>query len=242
MRIENIWAIIAGAGVGSRFGGSIPKQYAHLDGKTVAYHSIQRLIDTNLFEKIIIVLDRNDCWFKSISLPKKSNIEIVYGGNSRAKSVRNGLLSLGNIARPNDWILVHDIVRPLVTTDSIERLFSEVSEQDVAAILASSIDQTIKKTFNKNDSEKKMIIDRTLDRNKLWAAQTPQIVRYEILCKALDKTLQSGMDVTDEAMAVEKIGEQVVLVSNTSSNIKITTQDDMSLAEYLYFKSKKSLS
>ena len=238
---KNIWAIIAGAGVGNRFGGNIPKQYTLLNGKPIAQHSIERLIDTNLFKKIIIVLDKNDKWFKSLSLPTNVNIEIVFGGDSRAESVRNGLLSLDNLASPDDWILVHDIVRPLVTIDSIQRLLNEVSDEDVAAILASDVNQTIKKTFNEGFLNKKVVVDKTLDRSKLWAAQTPQIIRYKILCSALDQAFKSGINVTDEAMAVEEIGEEVLIVKNTSSNIKITTQDDMALAEFLYSKNHEGL-
>ena len=239
---EDIWAIVPGAGIGKRFGGSFPKQYVNLNGKPIAQHSIERLIDANLFKKIIVVLDENDTWFESITLPSYADIEIVFGGDSRAQSVRNGLFSLESHAMPNDWVLIHDIVRPLITTAAIKKLFSEVSKKDVAAILATRINQTVKKTFNDAGLDKNIIIDKTLNRSRLWEAQTPQIVRYEVLCNALDGCSKSGIDVTDESMAVEEIGKDVLLIENSPSNIKITTQDDMLLAEFFSLREFKDLS
>ena len=239
---EDIWAIVPGAGIGKRFGGSFPKQYVNLNGKPIAQHSIERLIDANLFKKIIVVLDENDTWFESITLPSYADIEIVFGGDSRAQSVRNGLFSLECHAMPNDWVLIHDIVRPLITTAAIKKLFSEVSKKDVAAILATRINQTVKKTFNDAGLDKNIIIDKTLNRSRLWEAQTPQIVRYEVLCNALDGCSKSGIDVTDESMAVEEIGKDVLLIENSPSNIKITTQDDMLLAEFFSLREFKDLS
>ena len=91
-------------------------------------------------------------------------------------------------------------------------------------------------------TDKNIIIDTTLNRSRLWEAQTPQIVRYEVLCNALDSCSKSGIDVTDESMAVEEIGKDVLLIENTSSNIKITTQDDMLLAEFFSLREFKDLS
>jgi 2-C-methyl-D-erythritol 4-phosphate cytidylyltransferase len=240
-----IWAVVPAAGIGTRFAADRPKQYLSLAGQLIAERSLNTLESSGLFAAIIVAVNPVDNHFNLLPAAALSLVERVDGGASRAESVLNGLKALSSRAQKDDWVMVHDIARPLVTVASLQRLRDAVSDTDVAAILAAPIYDTIKQVAvaeldsqaKKTDSQAKKTnclptITATLDRRQLWAAQTPQMVRYGLLCDALNQALALGDAVTDEASAVERLGADVVVVENTQQNIKITTADDLQMATF----------
>lgn len=245
MSQPTIWAVVPAAGIGTRFAADRPKQYLSLAGQLIAERSLNTLESSGLFAAIIVAVNPVDNHFNLLPAAALPLVERVDGGTSRAESVLNGLKALSSRAQKDDWVMVHDIARPLVTVASLQRLRDAVSDTDVAAILAAPIYDTIKQVAvaeldsqaKKTDSQAKKTnclptITATLDRRQLWAAQTPQMVRYGLLCDALNQALALGDAVTDEASAVERLGADVVVVENTQQNIKITTADDLQMATF----------
>lgn len=252
MSQPTIWAVVPAAGIGTRFAADRPKQYLSLAGQLIAERSLNTLESSGLFAAIIVAINPVDNHFNLLPAAALPLVERVDGGTSRAESVLNGLKALSSRAQKDDWVMVHDIARPLVTVASLQRLRDAVSDTDVAAILAAPIYDTIKQVAvaeldsqaKKTDSQAKKTdshakkknclptITATLDRRQLWAAQTPQMVRYGLLCDALNQALALGDAVTDEASAVERLGADVVVVENTQQNIKITTADDLQMATF----------
>ncbi len=234
-----VWAVVPAAGNGSRFGASKPKQYLSLQGQPIAQRSLQTLQQSDLFSAIIVAVNPTDRYFDELPIVNQSAIERVAGGDSRAESVLNGLRALSGRARPNDWVMVHDIARPLVSVESLQRLLAEVVNRASSidgAVLATPVYDTVKQvSLNTADNYSRVtapLIEQTLDRNQLWAAQTPQLFRYQQLLAALGDAIAAGHSVTDEASAMEWVGARVTVVSNTARNIKITTADDLQLAEF----------
>ena len=232
MSQSTIWAVVPGAGTGRRMGASLPKQYLSLAGQTIAQRTLSQLVTADLFSKIIIALADDDHYFLDLPIAESAQIETVKGGASRAASVVNGLHALADYAAADDWVLVHDIARPLITVEAMNKLVNAVGPQDVAAILAARIHDTVKRSGIYNSAPEALpIVEKTLDRRRLWLAQTPQMVRYSLLVEALTQA-EKQQEVTDEASAVEFLGRPVLLVENTQQNIKITTAEDLRLAEY----------
>ena len=238
MSQPSIWAVVPAAGIGTRFAADRPKQYLPLAGQLIAERSLNTLESSGLFTAIVVAVNPLDSYFNLLPAAALPLVERVDGGASRAESVLNGLKALSSRAKKDDWVMVHDIARPLVTVASLQRLREAVTDTDVAAILAAPIYDTIKQVaVAELDSQAKKTdglptITATLDRRQLWAAQTPQMVRYGLLCDALNQALALGDAVTDEASAVERLGADVAVVENTQQNIKITTADDLQMATF----------
>lgn len=237
MSQPSIWAVVPAAGIGTRFAADRPKQYLSLAGQLIAERSLNTLESSDLFAAIIVAVNPVDSYFNQLAVAALPLIERVDGGDSRAESVLNGLKALSSRAKKDDWVMVHDIARPLVTVASLHRLRDAVSDTDVAAILAAPIYDTIKQVAVPDNEVKKNaglpVVQATLDRRQLWVAQTPQMVRYGLLYEALSQALAADDNaVTDEASAVERLGADVVVVENTQKNIKITTADDLQMAAF----------
>ena len=148
------------------------------------------------------------------------------GGASRAESVLNGIRSIEAEVNDQDWILVHDAARPLITHELINRLIGGVSEECDGGILAVRAVDTIKSTADT------MKISNTLDRNKHWLAQTPQMFRKSILVRALEE-VKDLSQITDESSAVEALGMRPTIVESEPSNIKVTYAQDLNYASLL---------
>lgn len=237
-----VWAVVPAAGIGKRYGADKPKQYLDLAGYSVAERTLNTLVGAALFESIVVVLSASDNYFDQLeftcNIPSGADasgaaqpalIERAVGGESRAQSVLNGLLTLNGRAKPNDWIMVHDIARPLVSHASLRQLLAVAIENDCGAILAARVHDTTKQVASGLSSP---TIESTLDRSRLWSAQTPQIFRYGLLLDALSQAIDVAAAITDEASAVERLGVKVLVVENSRHNIKITTLEDMQMAAF----------
>lgn len=213
------FGLIPAAGRGERIGGSLPKQYVALGGKTMLEHAIDALAREARIARIVVVVAPEDRRWQA--LPKQERVRFVaQGGASRAQSVRNGLQAIE--AAPRDWILVHDAARPCLSADELTRLLDMVDDDDVGGLLALPVADTLKRS----DGER---VIATVERADLWRALTPQMFRADVLGRALaqDRDLAA---VTDEASAVEALGLQPRLVPGASANIKVTLGEDWPLA------------
>ena len=155
----------------------------------------------------------------------------MWGGDSRSESVQSALAQL-NIGA-DDWVLIHDAVRPLVTKQDLHDLISKLQFHPVGGLLATPVFDTVKRA----DNERQVL--QTEDREGLWLAQTPQMFRYRKLCDALDKN-GGDASITDESMALEKAGYSVRLIEGSRTNFKITCPEDLQLAELILSGSSTS--
>ncbi len=221
MTRDRIGAVIAAAGESQRMGG-VDKMFALLGGKPVlawAVDAFQRC--PSVHQVVVVVSQQNiEATQKLVAEQGWSKVtEVCAGGKHRQDSVAAGLSRLSNCA----WVIIHDGARPLVTTDLIDRGL-EVARETGAAVAAVPVTDTIKM------AESDRIVHQTPPRQNLWAVQTPQVFRIEIIAEAYRQT---NSETTDDASLVEQLGHRVKLYTGSYDNIKITTPDDLVLAEVL---------
>lgn len=214
------YAIIPAAGLGLRFGGDTKKQFLKLHGRTLLEHTLERFHSVGIFEKIVVCLPSDELQVVNAtnSFPATLFIE---GGATRAESVYRGFKALN--LQDDDLVLIHDAVRPLVSSELILNVVSETQKKG-AVIPGLAVSDTIKRVKNSQ-------VEATIDRNSLVAIQTPQGFLAGILKQAYE--VQASFDWTDEAMLVEREGVQVTVVEGEKSNIKVTTPFDLRLAKVL---------
>jgi 2-C-methyl-D-erythritol 4-phosphate cytidylyltransferase len=222
--VSNFAVIIPAAGQSSRFGDSRRKKpFIELKGRPVWVRAVEVFANREDVKQVLIVVSPEDMdFFKEKFQPNLAfmAVEIVAGGKQRADSVMN---ALARVKADIDFVAVHDAARPLIVKQWIDRVFA-AAEQSGAAILATPISSTIKRVDNGR-------IVETVPRDKLWAAQTPQVFRRQLLLDAYARW--DGSEATDEANLVERIGQPVTIVEGSPLNIKITTQEDFKMAEAL---------
>lgn len=234
MSKSRYWAVMPAAGVGRRMGGSSPKQYLPLLDATVIEFALRPLLNHPLIERVIVVLSASDSEFQALPLAKHPKIQCVTGGAERADSVLAGLKALLNMAADNDVVFVHDAARPCLTLGDIDLLIEALSSGGDGAILAQPVVETVKL------SDKNGNIEQTLDRQRVFLAQTPQCFSLRALYEGYERARQEGWIATDEASILEKLGRQPKLVSGARRNIKITHPDDLALASF-YLQVENSL-
>lgn len=225
-----IWAVVPAAGIGSRMQVSIPKQYLQLNGQTVLSLSLARLAALADVKRIMLVLSVEDThWARhnSVRNPDRDKVLTCPGGGDRWQSVLNGLDALVDLAGPDDWVLVHDAVRPCVRVDDMLRLLALADADGDGGLLALPVSDTLKRV-DVNDC-----VAQTVDRTGLWAACTPQLFPYARLRQALRDASAAGVTLTDEASAMEWAGARPQLVPCHKDNIKITYAEDLQLAELI---------
>jgi 2-C-methyl-D-erythritol 4-phosphate cytidylyltransferase len=219
------YAIIVAGGNGVRMGTDTRKQYLSLANTPIIAHTLQSFDAAESIHQLILVLPKDDIDFiqKSIvsSLKLSTPFRMTAGGKTRQSSVYQGLLMVNDL---NGIVAIHDGVRPFILPQEIDRCV-ETAKSSGACIMGIPVSETIKQV-NTND-----LIQNTIDRSNLWLAQTPQVFQYQMIRKAHDMALKEGFNGTDDAMLVERIGEQVKVLQGNRWNIKITTPDDLLLAE-----------
>lgn len=218
-------ALIAAAGKGSRMKMEINKQFIEIGGKSILARTIQVFEDCGQVEEIILVVNSNDIIYCKQNIVDVFDFRkvsaIVAGGDTRQASVYNGLLQLSDSC---SIVLIHDGARPFVSEESIIESIAVAGEFGSACV-AVPVKDTIKSADNNN------LVQQTLDRSKLWSIQTPQTFRYGLILDAHKKALEAGFTGTDDAMLVERLGHPLKLVYGNYYNIKITTEEDLILAE-----------
>lgn len=220
--------IIPAAGAGNRMATAIPKQYLPLCGKPVVSHSIQTFFACPRIASINLALSTEDFFWRSLSLDSNSRLNLHYtGGETRAQTVLNTLEAMRPQVAEDDWILVHDAARPGLTSALLNQLLDTFEHDEVGGLLALPLADTLKQ------SNADFRVEKTIPREGLWQAQTPQMFRFGLLYRALASFDGSP---TDEAQAVEALGLQPKLVAGSLRNMKITYPQDLALMEILIQK------
>jgi 2-C-methyl-D-erythritol 4-phosphate cytidylyltransferase len=220
------WAIVPAAGSGSRMAADVPKQYLQIQGKTILQHTVERLITHPRIDGVVVAVAADDQRWDELKFQTNKPIIKTLGGEERCHSVKNALYEVSRHGNEQDWVLVHDAARPCLRHEDLNKLIAQLSDHMVGGLLAYPVKDTMKR------SDDKQRIIETVDRNGLWHALTPQMFRLHLLRDALNKAIDDGFLVTDEASAVEHAGYKPKLVEGGSDNIKITNPEDLSLAEF----------
>lgn len=218
------FALIPCAGSGSRAGIASPKQYQLLAGHAMVWHTLSAFRQVTAISSMGVVTSPGDDGFDKAcpDFNQPGDVRIPVGGTTRALSVRNGLQALlAQSAKPDDWVLVHDAARCLVTPSQIMALIDACKDDAVGGLLALPLPDTLKSCAEGRVAE-------TVPRADKWLAQTPQMFRIGALLAALDA---AGDAVTDESSAMEALGLQPLLVTGSAQNFKITYPEDFGLAE-----------
>ncbi len=218
---------------------SLPKQYHTINGVTLLQLTLERVAANPLFKRVVVVLAEDDYKWPEIEkrLPPmiKNKLLVVNGGAERFHSVANALSALKAEADGDDWILVHDVVRPCLRSSDITKLVNTLSAEAAGGLLAVQVRDTLK------EGNSDLKVTRTLDRSVLWLAATPQMFRYSVLTQAMEFTITNSLHITDEASAVEALGLPVTLVPGRSDNIKVTFPDDLQLVAAILQAEKMSI-
>ena len=221
-----LWLVVPAAGRGRRMRAERPKQYLTLNGRPVLAHTLARLHQAFPAAQLCLCLNAEDFHFDPAWVPF-TRWRRTPGGTERVDSVRYALAALDQEADDDDLVLVHDVARPCVSVDDLQRLLTSLRQESVGGLLATPVADTMKRG---DDHDR---VARTESRRGLWHAQTPQGFRYGLLRRALDEAVASGVEVTDEASAVEALGLSPRLVPSRRDNIKITHPEDLALAAHI---------
>ena len=228
--LTRCFALVPCAGVGQRAGTGGPKQYAALAGRSVVAHTLAALAEVPRIDQTLVVLSPDDDAFERHA-PGFNGWVVRSGGATRAASVSAGLLELRKHgASYDDWVLVHDAARCMLQAAWVNRLIDACVHDAVGGLLALPLADTLKAAKLCGPDER---VATTLDRSGKWLAQTPQMFRLGLLQRAMHESAASGVDITDEASAVEVLGLAPRLVPGDLENFKLTWPADFALAERL---------
>lgn len=221
--LSRFFALIPCAGVGSRAlaagGAPFPKQYQQVAGQPMVMHTLAAFASVQRIADVLVVVAMGDDFFEHQS---STCVVSDCGGATRAETVANGLHDLfDHGARADDWVLVHDAARCLITPAQINALIDACQDDEVGGLLGQRLADTLK-------SEVQGRVNSTVPRNDKWLAQTPQMFRIGMLSRALAST---GGQVTDESSAIEALGLAPKLVPGSAQNFKVTYPEDFALAE-----------
>ena len=221
-----LFALVPCAGVGARSGAALPKQYVPIGARAMVAHTLAALAAVERLAATLVVLAPDDERFEQHVPDFAGNRAWVArcGGPTRAATVAQGLDELSRRgARDDDWVLVHDAARCLLTPDWVDRLIDACLDDAVGGLLALPLADTLK-------DEREGRVAATVDRHGKWAAQTPQMFRLGLLRQALTG---AGSAVTDESSAIESLGLAPLLVPGAVENFKVTYPADFALAARL---------
>lgn len=219
---QPVYVLIPAGGVGERFGGAVKKQFMTLGGLTLLERSLAAFDAHHRVEKIVVALPADELSAREDFAFRK--VTRVAGGSSRAESVKKAFEALGTLS-DEAIVLVHDAVRPLVSSALIDRVIAGVAEFGTALPVV-PLSDTIKRVVDGR-------VAQTVDREFLRAAQTPQGGRFGIFRRAYERCGGELTRITDEAMLFESVGQSVMTVAGDPRNLKVTTSFDLDLAEVL---------
>lgn len=222
-----VTALVVAAGAGRRFGGLVPKQFLPLGGLPLLAHTLRALAVPGLVDRLVVAVppgEETRCLAEVVApLALPIPVALVPGGAERRDSVR---AALARVEDRTDLVLIHDGVRPFVPRRDLEGVLA-AARADGAAILAVPVSDTLKRAGADGR------VAETLPREGLWAALTPQAFRRDLIVRAHEAARATGAAVTDDALLVERLGHPVTLVLGSRTNVKITSQEDLAIAEAL---------
>ncbi|SET73010.1 2-C-methyl-D-erythritol 4-phosphate cytidylyltransferase [Natronincola peptidivorans] len=227
---KNVSAIIVAAGKGKRMGEGFNKQYIPLKEKPIVAHTLQIFENSQYIDEIILVVGKEEVSFAKTEIIEKYKftkvVKVIEGGKERQDSVYNGLLEVNKRCQ---IVLIHDGARPFVKEKIIKNSI-DMAEKIGAAVAAMPVKDTIKMVGDELE------VVNTPERKYLWAVQTPQTFQYKLLKTAYEKLRTEKVIVTDDAMAVERLGHTVKIIEGSYENIKITTPEDLIIAKAILAK------
>ena len=238
--MTHITAILPAAGLGTRMGAETPKQFLELDGVPIVILSLRRIASCPLITEIIVAtradnVERLEARIREEKF--KQPVRVIKGGDLRQDSVAQALKLIGD---ETDLVVVHDAVRPFVTVEQITRVIEE-ARRCKAAILGVPAMDTVKEVKRASLPEDVALITATVPRERIVLAQTPQVFETRLLKEAFAQAEGDGLNASDEAGLVERMGHDVYVVQGSERNIKITKPADMDLARfYLHAEQKKA--
>ena len=224
------WAVVPAAGIGRRFGGDAPKQYCNIAGRPLVEYSLNALLAHPEVDGVVVALAPGDPYWAGWREMHGKPVYTCLGGAERADSVLAALLALPETVSEDQWVLVHDAARPCLRAMDLTRLIALGQADPVGALLATPARDTLKRADDEGRSR------GTESRELLWRALTPQMFRRGGLTRALQAAIRAGVTVTDEAMAMERLGLRPLLVEGSEDNIKVTTPADLVQAEFILKK------
>ena len=227
-----VWAVVPAAGGGARMRADRPKQYLRLLGHSILERSLERLGSHPRVRGVLVGISTDDVYWPTLSGPFPRLLGTYPGGAERAETVLNGLTALADYAAADDWVLVHDAARPCLRHADIDTLLVAIAGHPDGGLLALPVNDTVKRADHNGCSVE------TVPRASLWRALTPQAFRYAALKSALEQALAAGVEITDEASAMELAGARPRLVRGHADNIKITVPEDLALAE-IYLRAQE---
>jgi 2-C-methyl-D-erythritol 4-phosphate cytidylyltransferase len=229
--MSRIAAILPAAGMGTRMGADTPKQFLELNGAPILIHTLRKIASCALVTDIIVATRADEVERLQERIAKEKfvqRVRVVRGGDSRQESVAEALRVVPDDA---EIVLVHDAVRPFVTVEQIVRVIEEARRCE-AAILGIPAMDTVKEVKRASLPEDVALITGTVPRERVVLAQTPQVFTTKLLKEAFAKAQSDGVNASDEAGLVERIGHDVHVVLGSERNIKITKPSDMDLARF----------
>ena len=201
-----LFAVVPAGGTGTRMGGPLPKQYLTVQGRTLAEHTLTRLLAYARIEKVVVATAKDDLWWPQLAVAHHGKVVSAVGGRSRAASVLACLDVLAEHGDDSDWVLVHDMARPCVRLSDIDQLVQRCGKD--GALLARPLTDTIKQASGDH-------VSKTLERDNLWRALTPQLFPLGALRDAIRAGLDKGIAMTGQA-----------------DNIKLTVPADLALVRF----------
>lgn len=202
-----------------------PKQYLPLLGRAILQHTLERLGHYPRLRGLVVGIAADDAYWSTLATQIPNLLTTYVGGAERAQTVLNGLRALETYAAPDDWVLIHDAARPCVRHADIDSLLATVAGHADGGLLALPLSDTVKRADHNG------CVEETVARAGLWRALTPQVFRLAALSDALESAMRAGVEITDEASAMEYSGARPRLVHGHADNIKITEPEDLALAE-----------
>jgi 2-C-methyl-D-erythritol 4-phosphate cytidylyltransferase len=229
--MSRIAAVVPAAGLGTRMGADVPKQFHELDGVPLIIFTLRRLAACAAITEFLIATRVDDV----VSLEDRvaraalgKPARVVHGGDTRYQSVAN---ALAQVDPSTEIVVVHDAVRPLVTREQLDRVIREARARGAAILGIPAID-TVKEVKRASLPADVALISATIPRERIVLAQTPQAFSYSLLRDAFRKAEQDGVTASDEAAIVERFGHDVFVVLGSERNLKITRPADMDLARF----------
>ena len=222
----NIFTIIVAAGKGERVGFNTPKQYLELNNKKLLYYSLNKFTKVDSIKKTFVALSKNDQFFDSDDYSDLSNFEILLcGGKARSHTIHNALKMIK--AEKDDWILIHDAARPFLNIKVLEDLITSIKNkpENVGYVVAEKVNSTIKKIKN-------MQIEKTISRDNIWLAQTPQAFKFKDMIKTYGN-IENLDKFTDDSSIMEEHNVYPKIINSNFMNFKITTLEDYKIAKLI---------
>lgn len=224
------FAFIPASGNGSRMQCNQPKQYMTIMGKPMIQHVLETFASSPLITHTFVVINKGDETLPQLlkQLPDlEQKVTFLFeGGATRQETVYQGLQAIEALVNKDDWILIHDAARPGLTIQLLDHLVTSIANDPVGGLLALPVVDTLKKASQDRSQH-------TVPRKDMWAAQTPQMFRYQMLCQAFEQMKQQLHTITDDASAIEMLGYQPQLVTGSPANLKVTYPHDVALVEFL---------